>query len=422
MAIDSDQLPVKQRANGYPMDKSATRPPAVIANMSYSGLALARSLARRGIKVYGVAPSMEVVGMTSRYITPVVIPNIIRSDQDTVEALLKLGDDIGQPAILFPTGDALVLPLSKHRERLKEAYRFLVPSVELAESLVSKEGLAEIVERLNYPGPKSWVINDPSQLNEVAASLEYPVILKPVYSASWYLDEMTALIGHRKVIEIDSESDLRHWYELVAQVDGRVILQEFIPGDDNTLYYTCGYFNSEGELEAIFAGQKLRITPVHYGSASFVRSVYDKKLVQATVDLLKPLGYKGLFGVEFKKDDRDGQYKIIEVNVRWGLWDGLAARCGIDIAFLAYARETGLPYQVAETYRTNIKWLSLRRDLDAFIDYHREGLLSLPAWLWSLLGEKEHAVFAWDDPRPGLVELKAIVSEKLRGLLSRIKK
>jgi predicted ATP-grasp superfamily ATP-dependent carboligase len=158
---------------------------------------------------------------------------------------------------------------------------------------------------------------------------------------------------------------------------------------------------------------------VHFGSASFVESMRDERLVDAADRLLRPLRYKGLFGIEFKLDPRDNQYKVIEVNVRWGLWDGLARRCGIDLGYLAYARAAGLPYEVNSEYRRGVKWVSLRSDLEAFLDYRREGSLSVGGWLKSLAGVKELATFAWDDPHPGFAEFRSAMSEKSRGALRR---
>ncbi len=402
------------------MPRSSKLPPAVVAVMSYSGLAVARSLGRRGIKVYGLANSDNEVGMTSRYITPVVIPDLLSSEDNTVDHLVGLAKKLDEPAVIFPTGDAIILPLSRHRDTLRRYYRFTIPDHDTAEKLISKAGLSEIIAERNIPGPRSETVNSPDDFQAAIQNISYPVLMKPIYSASWYLSKMVELIGVRKVIICDSVDELGRWYEKVSRVDPRVVLQELIPGDDDCLYYACGYFNSDGKLEAIFAGQKLRLTPIHFGSASFVKSVYDEKLFQVTTDLLAPLGYRGLFGVEFKKDPRDGIYKIIEVNVRWGLWDGMAARCGIDLAYLAYAREVGLPYSFDPIYREGINWLSSRRDIDAFIDYWREGSLSPLSWVRSLCSETEHAVYAVDDPQPAIAEIKAILREKVGSRLSRL--
>lgn len=405
------------RANG----RARAGPPAVVATMSYSGLAMARALARRGVRVYGVGSSPDDVGMSSRYLKPVVYPEILRSEQDTVTALLDLAARIGEPAVFVPTGDALVLPLSRHREELAPHYRFLIPSREVVERFLTKSGLADTLLELDIPGPRSTIVLNPATLEAVEGRLRYPVLIKPVYSASWYRAGMVERIGNVKVIVAENGEELRRGYGLVAPLDPQVVLQELIPGEDSRLYYTCGYYGADGNLEAIFAGQKLRVTPAHFGSASFVTSVRDDRLVEATRRLLEPLGYQGLFGVEFKLDPRDGEYKVIEVNVRWGLWDGLSRRCGLDLGYLAYARLAGLPFQPAAAYRTGVRWISLHRDLDAFQEYRREGALSTWDWIKSLPGETEHATFAWDDPVPGLVELNGIVRQKLHGAWNRLR-
>jgi predicted ATP-grasp superfamily ATP-dependent carboligase len=401
--------------------RAAAGPPCVVATMSYSGLALARSLARRGVRVIGVGSSRDDIGMSSRFLTSMVYPDILRSEQDTVDALLDLSRRIGESAVLFPTGDALVLPLSRHRAELAEHYQFLIPQPDVVECLLSKSGLADTIEERDIPGPRSTVVLDAAALADSEEQLRYPVLIKPVFSASWYRAEMTGIIGHVKVVVAENREQLRRAYQRIASIDPQVVLQEFIPGEDSRLYYVCGYFGADGALEAIFAGQKLRVTPVHFGSASFVTSVRDERLVEATRRLLEPLGYQGLFGVEFKLDPRDGEYKVIEVNVRWGLWDGLARRCGIDLGYLAYARQAGLPYQVDPDYRTGVRWISLNRDIDAFRGYRSEGLLSTWEWIKSLPGETEHATFAWDDPLPGLVEMNAILRPKLRGAWARVR-
>lgn len=403
------------------MNVSKKLTPAVVATMSYSGLAVARSLGRRGIEVYGIAGSRSEVGMTSRYVTPIVMPHIIRSEADTIDALLRLSEIIGEPAVLYCTGDAIVLPVLRNKQKLQKHFKCLTPSRETAESLVSKAGLAKIIDKNKLPGPRARIVETADEFGDAFDFVGSPALMKPVYSASWYRQEIVDRVGVRKAFVSEDAETLRSYYDRVSDVDPRVILQEFIPGEDDSLYYVCGYFNRSNEMEAVFAGKKVRLTPIHYGSASFVESVYDETLFKAAYNLLAPLGYRGLFGVELKKDPRDGIYKIIEVNVRWGLWDGLAARCGIDLAYLAYARETGAQYDFNPKYRSGVKWVSMRRDIDAFLDYRKEGSLSLRPWLKTLLGEREGAVFAWDDPRPSVDESAAILREKFGSVRSKLR-
>jgi len=142
--------------------------------------------------------------------------------------------------------------------------------------------------------------------------------------------------------------------------------------------------------------------PVHFGSASFVESVYEQELERISINFLKDMGYKGLGGMELKRDSRDSKFKLIEFNARFGLWDVLGARCGVDIAYVAYCDTIGEKVMRNVKYRTGIKWISANLDSKAFLNYRREGSLSLLSWLRSAFGEKQWAVFAWDDIMPFL--------------------
>ena len=52
--------------------------------------------------------------------------------------------------------------------------------------------------------------------------------------------------------------------------------------------------------------------------------------------LLPHLGYRGVFCAEFKQDERDGLFKLLEVNVRPWWFVDFAALSGIDVCAMAY--------------------------------------------------------------------------------------
>src|SRR5678816_403490 len=162
-----------------------------------------------------------------------------------------------------------------------------MPEKNVVELLVSKEGLSQIIAERNLPGPRAVTVHNRAELDKTLKSVAFPVLMKPVYSTSWYLKETVERIGNRKAIVCNDSSELCAYYEKVSEVDPQVILQEVIPGDDPCLHYVCGYFEKDGRLAAVFAGQKVRVTPLHFGSASFVVSVRDEALLKAAQDLLQ---------------------------------------------------------------------------------------------------------------------------------------
>ena len=66
-----------------------------------------------------------------------------------------------------------------------------------------------------------------------------------------------------------------------------------------------------------------------------------QEVVDAGLALLRALWFHGISQVEFKRDPRDGRFKLMEVNPRLWQWHGLAAACGVDLPLIAYRDLTG---------------------------------------------------------------------------------
>ena len=135
---------------------------------------------------------------------------------------------------------------------------------------------------------------------------------------------------------------------------------------------------------------------------------------------LEATEYVGLCGIEYKRDSRDGQMKAIEFNARFGLWDILATRCGIDIPYIAYQDAVGQVAEKCLSYRTGVKWVSMALDYSAFKQYRREGTLSLVRWLMSFIGEKQWAVADLGDLVPFVETTRDLLRKKVRRISNRL--
>jgi predicted ATP-grasp superfamily ATP-dependent carboligase len=243
----------------------------------------------------------------------------------------------------------------------------------------------------------------------IVKRLSYPVIIKPVLSTSWLKPEIISIIressfgGTPKVALCRDAEQLIQTYDKIAAYDPRMVIQEIIPGEDKRLVYFCFYLDRQSKPLASFAGRKLRVFPVGFGSATYVKSFRDPELEAVSLKLLTGTRYQGLGGVEFKKDPRDEKYKIIEFNARFGMWDTLGIRCGIDLPYIAYCDALGLPFKAHHHYREEIMWIDFQRDIRAFFIYRKRGQLNLKSWLRSLKGEKDWATYSRDDWKPALV-------------------
>lgn len=384
--------------------------PAVVTPLDeHMGLDIARSLGRRGIPVYGFDPDPQAAGRVSKYCRLVVCPDPKQAEQGYIQSLVDWGRSRSEKTVLYPVSDVTALLCSRQRRELAPYFEFVMPDHSVMCRMSSKQGLASAAAEFDVPAPHTLSPRSAQELEAAAPRLSYPVILKPVESDCWHMPEIArflrknALSGRVKVVLCQDAAELLRVYRSLAAFDDRLIVQEMIPGPDANLVYISFYLNCQSQPLAMFAGRKLRVLPVGFGSASYVRSLRDPELERCALRLLASVGYQGLGGIEFKHDPRDGRYKLIEFNTRFGMWDGLAVRCGVDTPYIAYQDHLGRPVEPPPPYREGIIWVDWQRDLRAFREYHRSGELSLGQWLRSLQGEKMWAVYSGDDWRPGVV-------------------
>ena len=109
-------------------------------------------------------------------------------------------------------------------------------------------------------------------------------------------------------------------------------------------------------------------------------------------------GYYGLSQVEFKRDVRDGGFKLMEINPRLWQWHGLATACGVDLPRIAYADLVGEPPAQSEMNGHGKRWAI------TLLPGERPALQRPPY---------VDAVFARDDPKPALVHLARVVRSAL---------
>ena len=374
----------------------------------HMGLDIARSLGKRGIPVYALDSDPEAVGKHSKYIQFSRCPEIEEKDGESyLEFVVSFIKKIGSKVVLFPLSDEHVLLFSRERDRLYDYCVYVMPDHETVTKLVTKDGLENIVSKLNIPGPETYFLDETLNIESIADRLNYPVIIKPSESTYWHTPEITSLLRkgliacRAKTIECQTPKELIDSYNSIAAIDSRLVVQEVIPGEDNRLFYISFYLDRDSQTLGIFAGRKYRVLPTGFGSASYVRSIYDPELENSALKILKAVKYQGLGGIEFKLDPRDNQYKIIEFNARFGMWDGLGCKCGVDLAYLAYCDASNVQEKPVQSYEENYIWFDWQRDFRAAIDYVRSGVLTWGQWLKSLRGKKMWAIYSKDDWRPG---------------------
>ncbi|MGH9822544.1 MAG: carboxylate--amine ligase, partial [Blastocatellia bacterium] len=311
--------------------------PALVFNCHITGLAVARSLGRRGVPVIGLDRDDKGLGLHSRYTTVSgLCPYPLDNEEAFVELLMEIGSALPRKGVLFPCLDEWVFAVLRHRSELERYYHFPFSDLPTIEEILDKNLLYRKCLQLGIPIPKTYFLDQQSPA-QVAKEIGFPCILKPALQR-----EFTNEFGE-KVFRIKSREEFIEKCEQAARHP--LLAQEIVGTSTDSFYSLCSYIGKEGTPGGVFVGRKLEQYPPDFGTACLVDSRHIPEIVERGVEVLKQFEYQGISEVEFIYDERDRDFKLLDINTRVWKWIGLPIRCGVDLPWLAYSdtvrREAG---------------------------------------------------------------------------------
>ena len=115
-----------------------------------------------------------------------------------------------------------------------------------------------------------------------------------------------------------------------------IMIQEVIPGWGEAQFSYAALCQDGRPLASVVA-RRARQYPMDFGRfRTYVETIDDPGVVEPSVRLIEAARYTGLVEVEFKRDPRDGRFKVLDVNPRvWG-WHTLGSRVGVDFSYLLW--------------------------------------------------------------------------------------
>ena len=353
--------------------------PAIVVDVGFvNGLAAIRSLGRAGIPVYAVDHRTSALGFRSRYARKVFAPDPLRDEEGFVARLRELGRGVA-----FCTHDEGLAAIARHRDELELLCPFPRDLERIQRKRVQLEAARDIPDT-RFPASASEAV-------AAARELGYPVLVKPSEPVGFRQQ-----YGRQAVVcELDSEVE-----ETYGQMEAwEPMVQDLIPGGDGELYSLGAYLNEALEPLGLFCGRKVRQTPPGIGTARLAEAVWVQEVVDAGVELMRALGCNGLAQVEYKRDPRDGRFKLMEINPRLWQWHSLATACGVDLTLIAYRDQTG---EHVEPVQSNGR----RRTWALALMPNERPLLPRPPFV--------EPTVAWDDPKPALVHAARVALRAVR--------
>jgi predicted ATP-grasp superfamily ATP-dependent carboligase len=382
--------------DGGPLPRSPVG--GLVVGGDYQGLGIARSLGRHGVPVV-VLDDEQSIARVSRFVGRFERVPTLRSSQDTVRALLDLGERLGLDGwVLYPTREETVAAIAAHRDTLAGRYRVPTPPWPTVQRAWDKRQTYRLAAELGVPTPRCWFPATEADLDLV--DMDGPVVVKPAIKENFFY------ATGAKAWPVDSHEQLVAAYRAACRIvdPTEVIVQELVPGGGRQQVAYCCLFKG-GAVVAGMTVRRHRQHPSDFGRAStFVETIDLPELEQMAARFLRAIDYYGLVELEFKQHPADGSYRLLDVNARtWG-YHSLGDAAGVDFSYLLFRDQLGLPARPALA-RPGTRWVRLVTDLPNAVRDVRAGRVRLADYARSLRNVDTEAVFSLRDPLPGLYEL-----------------
>lgn len=358
----------------------------------------------------------------SKYCKGYLAPHPYKEKERCLNFMFELIKKVdGKPFLFFASDDWMDLVGEKEDEFRKVAYIPQMPWDKMSK-LYNKKFLYRIAEENGIPYPKTVELPTLKDMESALNKMNAPYIIKPQTTVSQNMVEQAGVVSYHRTQKFDDMDQTLGWTKqlLDGNVDFPVLVQEFIPGDATKLYTLTSFSDVNGNLIAGSVGHKLRQFPPEAGRITSGVLEHSQDMFELGRNFLKQVHYYGLANTEFKLDDRDGKYKLMEINTRLGAWNYSVLYSGMNLVKIAVENTLGKNYEGPEYYsnKDGAIWYNISYDLGAAMVMNRKigekkHILSLGQWKKSL--GKRHFEAVWDihDIRPFIYSLIAFVKKVL---------
>jgi D-aspartate ligase len=256
---------------------------------------------------------------------------------DKQDVFLKLVNEFAREhknkkIILIGCGDSYVSLVSQNKYDLEK--NIIAPYIDYAlmDELIKKENFYKMCEKYNIDFPNTFIHKKELGL-DFTLPFEAPFILKPSNSVEYWEHPYE---GQKKVYKINTRQELNKTITQVyeAGYTDSLIIQDFIPGDDSYMRVLTSYSGRDKKVKLMSLGHVLleEHTPHGLGNHAIIINEYDEALMKKMREFLEEIEYTGFSNFDIKYDERDGKFKVFEINLRQGRSNFYVTGSGYNVA------------------------------------------------------------------------------------------
>jgi D-aspartate ligase len=302
----------------------------------HGALGVVRSLGRLRVPIYAVVEDSYTPVAVSRYLTKAFVWKSWPSDRDAfVAAMIRIAEAIKHRTIVIPIDDLSAIYVAENAEALRHWY--LCPRLQWSpRRLANKSDFYSLCARNEVPVARSIVPTSTNEMNEFVEKYNFPVVVKAAEQWRPLNKKFNVKVIHNR----------KALLEFCKRQSPEMVVQEYIPGED---WIYQGYSNPDIGLQISFTGKKLLDYPSGAGSTAVGLSQRNDILRAQSERFLRNISYSGIIDIDWRYDERDGQYKIMDCNPRVGMnFRMFETNTGIDVVRAQYLNLTGRSIEYSE--------------------------------------------------------------------------
>lgn len=367
----------------------------VIIGGHIQALGLVRQIAKKGIEAVLLIDSSLAVARFSRYVSLVYTYN---TNDDLLAKIQQLYLP-NQATLIFPTNDEAVELLSNHYNELCNHFAMGIPNPDIVALFNDKRKAYQYVTAKGIPCPKCWYPNTIADVEAMADTLEYPVVVKPAVMYSFH-----ATFG-KKAYRCNNADELKGIFQRINKANypiDTILIQEFLAGGPKYLY-SYGVFAVDGDSKVSLIANRIRQNPMDFGnSTTFAITCNVPQIELLSRQLLHMVQYFGLGEVEWMYDPMTEEYKFLEINTRAWKWHTISNQLGFSFIGAMIDHYNGVSIE-SPVNTTSVGWVERLTDWTVSIKEILHGKTRFSLIKQSYKIKKENAVWRWTDPLPGIM-------------------
>ena len=380
---------------------------AVVISGHTMGLGVIRGLGRCGVPIILLSYDAADAAIASRYVQKTInVPHPTQHEDEFIETLITVVEAYPD-AIIFPASDASLSVVSRCKAEIEQhGCKVACTEWDITRLFLDKIHTYELAEEIGVPVPKTCLIRSLDDAETLCDSLLYPCLIKPHQSHLFYQKFNT------KMFVVNTFDELLAGLRKALDANLEVMVQEIIQGpDSNGANYNSYHYDGQAWVE--LTAKKIRSGPHGFGSPRVLITQDIPEIKEPARKLLNAMRFYGFQCMEFKQDERDKTYKLVEVNGRHNLSSMLAIETGINFPYLHYNHLASGALPEPVTYEKDIYWIDAVRDIGYGLkDFFKEKY-SRVSYIIPYLKPHVFADYSREDPKPFFRRVAQVVKGNL---------